>query len=109
MGSVIPVLYQQAVPVFADLGEGTYNLDVAAFATAQVVVAHLAGAAGDQLQHHLAHIVQLQMGIHPGIDFFHLEGFGNIIHATTLQRADFIFRVAQSTDKNNRHIFQTGL
>ena len=28
IGSVIGVIYQQAVPVFADLGEGTYNLDV---------------------------------------------------------------------------------
>ncbi len=28
IGSVIGVLYQQAVPVFADLGEGTYTLDV---------------------------------------------------------------------------------
>jgi len=28
IGSVIGVLYQQAVPVFADLGAGTYNLDV---------------------------------------------------------------------------------
>ena len=29
IGTVIGVIYQQAVPVFADLGEGTYNLDVA--------------------------------------------------------------------------------
>jgi perosamine synthetase len=29
IGTVIGVLYQQAVPVFADVGEGTYNLDVA--------------------------------------------------------------------------------
>jgi dTDP-4-amino-4,6-dideoxygalactose transaminase len=29
IGTVIGVLYQQAVPVFADLGMGTYNLDVA--------------------------------------------------------------------------------
>ncbi|MGQ9574637.1 MAG: DegT/DnrJ/EryC1/StrS family aminotransferase [Thermoguttaceae bacterium] len=29
IGTVIGVLYQQAVPVFADLGAGTYNLDVA--------------------------------------------------------------------------------
>ncbi len=28
IGSVIGVLYQQAVPVFADLGAGTFNLDV---------------------------------------------------------------------------------
>ncbi len=28
IGTVIGVLFQQAVPVFADLGEGTYNLDV---------------------------------------------------------------------------------
>jgi dTDP-4-amino-4,6-dideoxygalactose transaminase len=28
IGSVIGVLYQQGVPVFADLGAGTYNLDV---------------------------------------------------------------------------------
>ena len=28
IGSVIGVLYQQGVPVFADLGRGTYNLDV---------------------------------------------------------------------------------
>ncbi len=29
MGTVIGILYQQAVPVFADLGASTYNLDVA--------------------------------------------------------------------------------
>jgi perosamine synthetase len=29
IGTVIGIIYQQAVPVFADLGEGTYNLDVA--------------------------------------------------------------------------------
>ena len=29
IGTVIGVIYQQAVPVFADLGAGTYNLDVA--------------------------------------------------------------------------------
>ena len=29
IGTVIGVLYQQGVPVFADLGPGTYNLDVA--------------------------------------------------------------------------------
>jgi len=29
VGTVIGVLYQQAVPVFADLGAGTFNLDVA--------------------------------------------------------------------------------
>ncbi len=29
IGTVIGVLYQQAVPVFADLGAGTYNLDLA--------------------------------------------------------------------------------
>ena len=27
MGTVIGVLFQQAVPVFADLGANTYNLD----------------------------------------------------------------------------------
>src|SRR5208283_4240024 len=29
IGTVIGVLYQQAVPVFADVGAGTYNLDAA--------------------------------------------------------------------------------
>lgn len=49
IGSVIGVLYQQAVPVFADLGAGTYNLDVADVErritpkTKAVIAVHLAG------------------------------------------------------------------
>ncbi|MBE7540511.1 MAG: DegT/DnrJ/EryC1/StrS family aminotransferase [Opitutaceae bacterium] len=49
MGSVIGVLYQQAVPVFADLDPGTYNLDPAAVRNAitsrtrAIMVVHLAG------------------------------------------------------------------
>jgi dTDP-4-amino-4,6-dideoxygalactose transaminase len=49
MGTVIGVLYQQAVPVFADLGRGTYNLDPDDVAgrvtprTKAIIAVHLAG------------------------------------------------------------------
>jgi dTDP-4-amino-4,6-dideoxygalactose transaminase len=49
IGSVIGVLYQQAVPVFADLGAATYNLDVADVQrritpkTKAIIAVHLAG------------------------------------------------------------------
>jgi dTDP-4-amino-4,6-dideoxygalactose transaminase len=49
IGTVIGVIYQQAVPVFADLGEGTYNLDVADVErritprTKAIIAVHLAG------------------------------------------------------------------
>jgi perosamine synthetase len=49
VGTVIGVLYQQAVPVFADLGRNTYNLDPADVArkitpkTRAIVAVHLAG------------------------------------------------------------------
>ena len=49
IGTVIGVLYQQAVPVFADLGEGTYNLDPADVQrritpkTKAIIAVHLAG------------------------------------------------------------------
>ncbi|MCI0462829.1 MAG: DegT/DnrJ/EryC1/StrS family aminotransferase [Gemmataceae bacterium] len=49
MGTVIGVLYQQAVPVFADLGRNTYNLDPADVArkltsrTRAIIAVHLAG------------------------------------------------------------------
>ncbi len=49
IGTVIGVLYQQAVPVFADLGAGTYNLDVAdvkrriTSKTKAIIAVHLAG------------------------------------------------------------------
>ncbi len=49
IGSVIGVLYQQAVPVFADLGAGTYNLDVADVQrritpkTKAIIAVHLTG------------------------------------------------------------------
>ncbi len=49
IGSVIGVLFQQGVPVFADLGRGTYNLDVADVArritprTKAIIAVHLAG------------------------------------------------------------------
>jgi dTDP-4-amino-4,6-dideoxygalactose transaminase len=49
IGTVIGVLYQQGVPVFADLGEGTYNLDVADVQrritprTKAIIAVHLAG------------------------------------------------------------------
>ncbi len=49
IGSVIGVLYQQAVPVFADLGEGTYNLDPADVErritpkTKAIIAVHLTG------------------------------------------------------------------
>lgn len=49
IGTVIGVLYQQAVPVFADLGEGTHNLDVAdverriTAKTKAIIAVHLAG------------------------------------------------------------------
>ncbi len=49
IGTVIGVLYQQAVPVFADLGKGTYNLDVADVErritpkTKAIIAVHLTG------------------------------------------------------------------
>lgn len=49
IGSVIGVLYQQAVPVFADLGIGTHNLDVADVErritprTKAIIAVHLTG------------------------------------------------------------------
>ena len=49
IGTVIGVLYQQAVPVFADLGKSTYNLDVADVErritpkTKAIIAVHLAG------------------------------------------------------------------
>jgi dTDP-4-amino-4,6-dideoxygalactose transaminase len=49
IGTVIGTLYQQAVPVFADLGEGTYNLDVADVErritpkTKAIIAVHLTG------------------------------------------------------------------
>lgn len=49
MGTVIGVIYQQAVPVFADLGANTYNLDPADVArritpkTRAIIAVHLAG------------------------------------------------------------------
>jgi len=49
MGTVIGVLYQQAVPVFADLGAGTYNLDPADVErkitpkTKAIIAVHLTG------------------------------------------------------------------
>jgi len=49
IGTVIGVLYQQAVPVFADLGRNTYNLDPADVArritpkTKAIIAVHLAG------------------------------------------------------------------
>lgn len=49
IGTVIGVLYQQAVPVFADLGIGTHNLDVADVErritpkTKAIIAVHLAG------------------------------------------------------------------
>jgi dTDP-4-amino-4,6-dideoxygalactose transaminase len=49
MGTVIGVLYQQAVPVFADVGRNTYNLDPSAVArqitprTRAIIAVHLAG------------------------------------------------------------------
>jgi dTDP-4-amino-4,6-dideoxygalactose transaminase len=49
IGTVIGVIYQQAVPVFADLGEGTHNLDVADVErritpkTKAIIAVHLAG------------------------------------------------------------------
>lgn len=49
IGTVIGVIYQQAVPVFADLGEGTYNLDVADVErritpkTKAIIAVHLTG------------------------------------------------------------------
>jgi dTDP-4-amino-4,6-dideoxygalactose transaminase len=49
IGTVIGVIYQQAVPVFADLGEGTHNLDVAdverriTAKTKAIIAVHLAG------------------------------------------------------------------
>ncbi|HBP38695.1 MAG TPA: DegT/DnrJ/EryC1/StrS family aminotransferase [Clostridiales bacterium] len=53
MGSVIGILYQNAIPVFADLDPHTYNLTAAAIEeritdrTKAVVVVHLAGNAAD--------------------------------------------------------------
>jgi perosamine synthetase len=49
IGTVIGILYQQAVPVFADLGEGTYNLDPVDVErritpkTKAIIAVHLAG------------------------------------------------------------------
>jgi len=49
IGSVVGVLYQQAVPVFADLGRNTYNLDPEDVArkitpkTKAIIAVHLAG------------------------------------------------------------------
>lgn len=49
MGTVIGVLYQQAVPVFADLGAATYNLDPASVEkhvtskTKAIIAVHLGG------------------------------------------------------------------
>jgi perosamine synthetase len=49
IGTVIGVFYQQAVPVFADLGAGTFNLDVADVErritprTKAIIAVHLAG------------------------------------------------------------------
>lgn len=49
IGTVIGVLYQQAVPVFADLGRNTYNLDAADVErritpkTKAIIAVHLAG------------------------------------------------------------------
>jgi perosamine synthetase len=49
IGTVIGVLYQQGVPVFADLGPGSYNLDVADVArritpkTKAIIAVHLTG------------------------------------------------------------------
>jgi len=49
MGTVIGVLYQQAVPVFADLGAGTYNLNAADVErritpkTKAIIAVHLTG------------------------------------------------------------------
>jgi perosamine synthetase len=49
IGTVIGVIYQQAVPVFADLGLGTHNLDVADIErritprTKAIIAVHLAG------------------------------------------------------------------
>jgi len=53
MGSVIGILYQQGVPVFADLDPRTYNLDPAAVRraitskTRAIMVVHLAGNPAD--------------------------------------------------------------
>jgi dTDP-4-amino-4,6-dideoxygalactose transaminase len=49
IGTVIGIIYQQAVPVFADLGAGTYNLDVADVErritpkTKAIIAVHLTG------------------------------------------------------------------
>ena len=49
IGTTIGIIYQQAVPVFADLGEGTYNLDVADVErritpkTKAIIAVHLTG------------------------------------------------------------------
>lgn len=53
LGTVSGILFQQAVPVFADLGAATYNLDPAAVAraiaprTKAIVAGHLAGTPCD--------------------------------------------------------------
>jgi perosamine synthetase len=53
IGTVIGVLYQQGVPVFADLGADTYNLDVDSVAkcitprTKAIIAVHLAGTPCD--------------------------------------------------------------
>ncbi|WP_415910960.1 DegT/DnrJ/EryC1/StrS family aminotransferase [Oleiharenicola sp. Vm1] len=67
MGSVIGILYQQLVPVFADIDPHTYNLDPAAIRraitpkTKAIMVVHLAGNPSDMTailalarEHHLA-------------------------------------------------------
>ncbi|MBE7024812.1 MAG: DegT/DnrJ/EryC1/StrS family aminotransferase [Ruminococcaceae bacterium] len=53
MGSIIGILYQKAIPVFADLDPHTYNMDAKAIEakitekTKAIVVVHLAGNAAD--------------------------------------------------------------
>ncbi|MBQ7033169.1 MAG: DegT/DnrJ/EryC1/StrS family aminotransferase [Clostridia bacterium] len=53
MGSIIGILYQKAIPVFADIDPHTYNMDAAAIEakitdkTKAIVVVHLAGNAAD--------------------------------------------------------------
>ena len=53
MGSVIGILYQNAIPVFADLDPNSYNMDPKSIEekitdkTKAIVVVHLAGNAAD--------------------------------------------------------------